>query len=100
MIEICGHTGTFANTLNHDCHIKRTHMHILDNDINLGFMTRKDQVSSKECKTHGSFIKWYPDDFCLSNTLQHPFWTSGRRYEQTFYLKRNRKISRLFSYMY
>ncbi|CAC5424334.1 unnamed protein product [Mytilus coruscus] len=60
------------------------------NGINLGFLSNKDQMPSKECQKHGSFIKWYPDNFCLSNTLQHQFWTSGRRHEQTFHLKINR----------
>ncbi|VDI79900.1 Hypothetical predicted protein [Mytilus galloprovincialis] len=61
-----------------------------DNNIILGYNYGFYQNASDQCKKEGSFIKWYPNNFCSQETpLPHPFWTNVRRYNHTFYLKKS-----------
>ncbi|XP_052097055.1 uncharacterized protein LOC127732053 [Mytilus californianus] len=66
-----------------------------DDNRQLGYTYVNYQNASEDCKKGGSFIKWYPDDFCSSNKFDHPFWTSGRRHNHTFYLKKSYDIQNL-----
>ncbi|XP_076083334.1 uncharacterized protein LOC143054263 [Mytilus galloprovincialis] len=64
-----------------------------DNNIILGYNYGFYQNASDQCKKEGSFIKWYPNNFCSQETpLPHPFWTNVRRYNHTFYLKKSENI--------
>ncbi|XP_052097056.1 uncharacterized protein LOC127732054 [Mytilus californianus] len=50
-----------------------------DNNFNLGFSSDNHHDASIKCERQGSFIKWFPENFCTSDRLNHPFWTSERR---------------------
>ncbi|CAC5382332.1 unnamed protein product [Mytilus coruscus] len=56
-----------------------------ENNINIGVTSGSPLGASTKCQRQGSFIKWYPDNFCNSNKLSQPFWTSGRRQQHMFH---------------
>lgn len=65
--------------------------YFLDNNRILGYKYGFYQNASDQCKKEGSFIKWYPNNFCRQEPILYPFWTNGRRYNHTFYLKKSGK---------
>ncbi|XP_052097273.1 uncharacterized protein LOC127732232 [Mytilus californianus] len=56
-----------------------------DNGAKLEY--QKYLTAADECETQGSFIKWYPDNYCVTQTLKHQHWTNGRRHKETLLLK-------------
>ncbi|CAC5379954.1 unnamed protein product [Mytilus coruscus] len=85
----------------HSDYCRQNHNVTCDNNKILGFSFGNHLESSKECQRQGSFIKWYPDDFCSFNKIAHPLWTSGRRQKHIFHQYKSckcciKQISNLF----
>ncbi|XP_052097066.1 uncharacterized protein LOC127732056 isoform X7 [Mytilus californianus] len=59
-----------------------------DNGVQLRYNFLKYQSAADECARRGSFIKWYPENYCDTHGLQHHYWTSGTRHIETFRLRK------------
>ncbi|VDI23987.1 Hypothetical predicted protein [Mytilus galloprovincialis] len=66
-----------------------------DNGVELKDNYEDYMAAADECSRQGSFIKWYPDNFCETHDLQLLYWTSETRHIRIFHIRKSYTIENL-----